>query len=160
MEILRSIFRLLKMWTEKTMIKGQEPFEHKPEPSQIPLLRSQWMLELVLMLMPFAATNQLNYIVAKWGQLVVPYIWSQPARMSSCQLNISKPIFVYRILTNKYQRNCIHNYALQVILFLDILKKFTKLFSSSFKGPMPSAMVKFQAPKGKSTGLNLGGKTL
>lgn len=42
---------------EETMIKGLEPCEHRQAPSQNPLLRSQWMLELVLILMPSAATN-------------------------------------------------------------------------------------------------------
>jgi hypothetical protein len=52
------------------MIKGLKPFEHRPAPSQNPLLRTQWMPELAPRSLSFLATNQLNYIIATWGQLV------------------------------------------------------------------------------------------
>lgn len=56
------------------MIKFLEPFEHRPAPSRNPWPGTQWRLELVLMLMLSVPTNQLNYVVSRWGQLAVPCI--------------------------------------------------------------------------------------
>lgn len=135
------------------MIKGLEPCEHRKAPSQNPLLRSQWMLELVLILMPFAATNQLNYIVARWGQLVVPYILSQPAKIVNWEL--ANP----SLFTEYWQTNT-KGTALQVIMLYENFKKFTKLFGSSVKGVLSGGMVKYRAPMGKLTGLNFESKMM
>lgn len=147
---------------EKTMIKGLKPFEHRPAPSQNPLLRTQWMPELAPRLLLFLATNQLNYIIATWGQLVVPCIWSQPARASIERLSMYKfkiPTFVYRIPIDKYQRKVNGVHPLQVIQLLDNFKEFNKKLSLSFKGPLFSTIIKSPAV-GQVNGLRLGSQKL
>lgn len=46
------------------MIKGVGPSEHRPGPSQNPLLRTQWLLEFAVMWTPNPATTQPNYVAA------------------------------------------------------------------------------------------------
>lgn len=148
---------------EKTMIKGLKPFEHRPAPSQNPLLRTQWMPELAPMLPSFLATNQLNYIIARWRQLVVPCIWSQPARASTERLSMYKlkiPAFVCRIPIDKYQRLANGVHPLQVIQHLDNFKEFNNILSLSLKGPLFSTIMKSLAVRGQVNGLRLGSQKL
>ena len=78
--------------------------------------------------------------------------------ISTCK-NVNWELANPSLFTEYWQTNT-KGAALQVIMLFENFKKFTKLFGSSVKGVLSSAMVKYWAPMGKLTGLDFESKMM